>query len=92
MTLFDPIMGPLDNLDFTFKLTDWMPAGDTIAAVVWNVPAGLTKGATSFTDTTATIWLSGGIDGANYEIECTITTTQGRIKVVTMPISIRDPQ
>ncbi|RNL66228.1 hypothetical protein EFK50_00970 [Nocardioides marmoriginsengisoli] len=56
----------------------WLKDGDTIATSEWIVPAGLTKTDEANTDTTATIWLSGGTLGQSYEVVNRITTAQGR--------------
>ena len=52
--------------------------GDTIATSTWIVPAGLTKDSDSKTTTTATVWLSGGVEGESYVITNRITTAGGR--------------
>jgi hypothetical protein len=69
---------PAANLDFTLAWSSWLGT-DTITAVTWLVPDGLTKTAESHTTTTATIWLSGGSDGVRYPVVCRITTAAGRI-------------
>jgi hypothetical protein len=51
---------------------------DTISTSVWIVPAGITAGVTTNTDTTVTIFLSGGVDGVRYDLTNTITTAAGR--------------
>lgn len=53
--------------------------GDTIASVAWTVASGLTQESTTNTTTAATIWLSGGTAGTDYEVTCRITTASGRI-------------
>jgi hypothetical protein len=51
---------------------------DTIYSSTWIVPSGITKvGADTFTDTTATIWLTGGTIGNTYEVVNRITTVGG---------------
>jgi hypothetical protein len=51
--------------------------GDTIAASSWTVPSGLTEVSDSFTDTVATIIISGGTAGTIYEVVNHITTALG---------------
>lgn len=62
---------------------DWGPwlanEGDTIAAVSWDVPAGLTVTAVSPPQATPTVWLSGGTAGESYRVTCHIVTAAGRI-------------
>lgn len=49
-------------------------AGETISTSTWTTD-GLTSAATSNTDSTATIRLSGGTEGVSYEVQNTITTS-----------------
>ncbi len=75
---------PTEVLDYGL---DWNAPGelwlgsDTIASSAWTVDAGLTKGATSNTLTTASVWLSGGALGTSYTVTNTITTAGGRTGV-----------
>lgn len=68
---------PDENLDYSI---DWgnALAGDTIASSTWTVPDGVTAGLQSNTETTATIWLSGGTAGQNYVFMNRIVTAGGR--------------
>jgi hypothetical protein len=49
---------------------------DTISGTpVWTItPSGLTKDSQTNTTTTSTIWLSGGVAGVTYTVNCRITT------------------
>lgn len=62
------------SIDWTKKL-----AGDSIVSSTWQVPADLLEGNKSHTANTATIWLSGGIDGRRYVLVNRVVTQQGRI-------------
>jgi hypothetical protein len=72
---------PDEILDYEIN---WATRGlgtDTIATSVWSVfPAGLeiAAPAPTFTSTSATVWLSGGIADTNYLVTNTITTDGGR--------------
>lgn len=70
---------PDEVLDY---LIDWgsrrLDEGDTIVSSSWTVPAGLTQTDAAFTDTTTTVWLSGGTLGTTYEITSQIVTAGGR--------------
>jgi hypothetical protein len=69
-----------ERLDYTVDWTAWLTGGDTIAAApTWTVPAELTKDAQGHDSTRATVWLTGGVPGRTYTVECRITTVQGRI-------------
>ncbi len=54
-----------------------LATGDAVATAAWTVPAGLTLGPTSKTDTTTTAFISGGTAGTWYQVVCTVTTTGG---------------
>ncbi|WP_020474238.1 phage fiber-tail adaptor protein [Zavarzinella formosa] len=80
---------PSARKDYQVDWAAWL-VSDTISAVVWTVPAGLTNYATSNTTTSATIWLSGGTHGTNYLVTCQITTAGGRIEQQSFTIQCRD--
>jgi len=78
-----------DKLDYKFdfapltnatKKSNWLQSGETISSYVLTVPTGVTIPADSLTDanTSVTIWVDGDTAGT-YEVECTITTSDGRI-------------
>ena len=58
--------------------SDWLQAGETIAAYSVTVPTGLTKGAVSQSSGKVTVWLSAGTAGTYYTVTCSITTSGGR--------------
>lgn len=92
-TIDFPAKHPSSILDYLFDWSDWLPTGDAIASVEWALsPAdGLTQVDTAFTDTTATIWLSGGVSGASVLVSCTITTANdpARVEVAYGRIQVR---
>ena len=51
---------------------------DSIQTSAWNVPTGLTEVKSSFNSQSATVWISGGTNGVNYELTNTVTTSMGR--------------
>jgi hypothetical protein len=77
--VFEDAKDPNDISDWTFDFTDKLGGVDTITGVVFSfdVTAGLTKLAESFTSTTATVTLSGGTSGAMAAITARITTAAG---------------
>jgi hypothetical protein len=73
------IKDPSAVLPYIVDWTAWMEAGDSITAAAWT-STGLTvqeSPAPSNTETTATVWLSGGAAGTTYSVDCHITTTNG---------------
>ena len=75
-------------LDYLVDWSSWL-GSDTIATSTWVVPSGITKDSDTNTTTTATIWLSGGDDEANYEIVNRITTAAGREDDRTITVKVR---
>lgn len=76
------------SLDYTLDLASWLAQGETLTAATWSVPAQLTKGTESHTNTTATVKVSGGTLGAAHLVTCTFTTNQGRIDSRTLELRI----
>ncbi|KQV27841.1 hypothetical protein ASC97_05600 [Rhizobium sp. Root1203] len=83
---------PADVLDYDFDFSRWMPDGDRIATA-----AAALGGSTALvdridtSDTTARVWLSGGQADETAELAVTISTTEGRTKIVTVSLRIREP-
>lgn len=67
---------PLDKRIITVNFATWLGSGPLIASVAWAVPAGIAEADKSNTPTTATNHFSGGDDGDEFEIACTITTDE----------------
>ena len=80
-----------DAAGIDYKI-DWVAelAGDPISASTWIIPAGITKDSDSFTDTTATILISGGTVGETYSMVNRITTAGGRVDDRTITVSIAE--
>jgi hypothetical protein len=79
--------GPYDSLDYTLEWSDWL-GEDAIASVTWLAPDGITSSDPSNTATSATIWLSGGTEGKDYDVTCRVTTTAGRVVDRTLRIRV----
>lgn len=97
-----PNKDPDEVLDYKIDFTDLLasePAepGDTIDGdPEWEIaPAdspGLTQAAghpPTHDDTSATIWLEGGVSGQQYEIRCRIETAGGRTMEVTYRLLVQ---
>lgn len=75
---------PDDTVDYVFNWVSLATFGDTITDAEFIVegatddPGELTIEDSSFSGTTATVWVSGGTDRRNYKLTCRVTTTQGR--------------
>jgi len=75
--------------DYRVDLTEWL-ADDTVSSVSWTVPSGITKDSDTNTTTTATIWLSGGTAGTEYDLVCRVVTTGGRTEDFTITVPVRE--
>ena len=69
---------PQAVLDYEIDWAAWLPAGDTITATTWTATTGIAMVSNTFTDTKATVWLSGGTENVTYNLTCHITTAAGR--------------
>jgi hypothetical protein len=82
---------PDATLDYQINWATWLADDDTISnsSFISNSD-DITVESSSFTDTTSTVWLSGGQAGSSYEITNRITTTLGRIDDRTIKIKCKD--
>lgn len=71
---------------YTLDWADYLDT-DTLVAVAWSAP-GLTIASSSNTDTTATVWLSGGNVGRTYSVRCRITSASGIVDDRTFEIEV----
>ena len=91
---------PDSNLDYEINWLKWLtakdtitglPVIDTITASTWvDVHSDLTVETDSFTDSTTTVWLTGGVIGTTYELTNRITTAVGRIQDRTVELECRE--
>ena len=88
---------PSASLDYKFDwkaftngsgAEDWLGNSETIASKTITSPAGITDDGGTLTDTntSVTVWLSGGTVLNNYDIGCYIETSAGRKETMTMTI------
>lgn len=61
----------------------------SISSVVWTVPTGITKDSQSEDIEFADIVLSGGVDGADYDLTARITMTDGTVLEYTVTVPVR---
>ena len=79
-------------LDYKFDFSDWLPAGDTIVTRTITPDSGITVDSSSITDTdtSVTVWLSGGTARVDYNVTCLAVTAQGRTVERAITIRMRD--
>lgn len=80
---------PVAKLDYGWDWEAWL-AGDTIDTSTWTVPTTLVKESESKTNTTTTVWISGGTLGASYTVTNQIVTAAGRIDQRSFVLKIVD--
>lgn len=76
-------------LDYTADWSRWL-GDDTIVTSTWILTGGLTEVSSSNTDTSATVFVSGGTAGSSYEATNRITTAGGRTNDRTLRIPVRN--
>lgn len=84
---------PDEVLDYELDWSTRLATGDTITASSWSIATGdeeLVIGETSFTDSTTTLWLSGGTLSTTYKVLNRVTTAQGRVHDKTTYLRIRE--
>jgi hypothetical protein len=90
---------PDSKMDYKINWLNWLtsvdeltgiPVIDTIIASVWvDVHADLTVESDHFTDSTTTVWLTGGVIGETYKVVNRINTTAGRIQDKTVELECK---
>ena len=70
---------PDAKLDYSVDWTSWLNTGATVDSVTWLVPSGLTNESESLSGAVATVILSGGTAGQQYQITCRVTDSAGLI-------------
>lgn len=83
---------PVDQLDYPIRFGKWLSIDDSITNASVDIqPAGeLTCTAAQITEDEVKVWLVGGVDGALYHVETTITTAAGRKKAVVFRVRVKD--
>jgi hypothetical protein len=75
---------PTEVKDYDIDYSKWLtPSSDRIVSVATglrNAPDDTLKvDRSEFTDDIVKVWVSGGTDGATYEVKVTVTTAGGRV-------------
>lgn len=77
-------------LEYAVDWSAWL-GEDTIESSDWtDVTTGITVDSESFTDTTATVWLSGGTAGTRYTLTNHIVTVGGRTDDRTIAVTVQE--
>ncbi len=80
------------DLDYTFDWTAYLETTETILTAVETAATGLTLGTSTISadGKSVVFWLSGGVVGVSYRIDCLITTSAGRTDNRSMYLTIED--
>ena len=68
------VQDPNDITDWGCDWTDWLKDSEVILTSVWTLPTGLTNTAETLTNTTTSVFISGGVIGTKYLISNRVTT------------------
>lgn len=81
---------PIEKQDYDVNYKLWLAPGDAILTATANVNvAGLTIDILPL-DSRVKLWIYGGVNGAKYKIELTVTTVGGRVKQDEINVRIRE--
>jgi len=83
------VKDPDATKDYHINWSTWLGSSDEISSSTWTVPTGLTEVRSTNSTTLATIWLSGGTAGEDYELVNRIVSTDGRTEDQTFVICVR---
>lgn len=90
LTLREIYQRSTENKDWSIDFSGELGT-DTIASAVWSaVDSGPTLSGSTNTTTTASVFVTGGTDLADYRIRCTATSVAGRILVGQLVLHVRD--
>jgi hypothetical protein len=89
MSLAWPAKDPDADKDYDLDWSDWLLNEDVITESEFDVPEGLTKGNTLFTNSMTTVWLGGGAEGETYTVVNRIRTEAGRREVQSVKLKIQ---
>lgn len=102
MSFHTILKDPDGELDYKFDLkpktngsddpsaTDWLTTNETVSTHTMTCPTGITIDSSSITDTntSVTVWLSGGAAGTDYDVTCHWVTSASRADDRTITISV----
>jgi hypothetical protein len=75
------------DIDFTSYLTS---QNDTAVSHTSEAESGLTILSSNLTNGVVKVFVSGGLDGQQYKVSATVTTTGGRIKQGDIMVKVRE--
>ena len=89
------LKAPQDVAQFVLDWSPTLATGMAIAAVTWTLDSPLANQGSSFTSSTTTIAISGGVDATTYHVRCNVQLSGGVIAGIyyerAICIRVRDP-
>ncbi len=82
---------PADTLDYDVDFARWLPSDDRITAAnatIDNSTATIDR--TEHSDTSAKVWISGGVVGETAGVTVTVATLEGRTKQFCFNLKIKE--
>lgn len=82
---------PADILDYDVDFARWLPNADRLSAasaMIENSTATVDR--TDHSDTSAKVWISGGVTGETANVTVTIATLEGRTKQFRFNLKIKE--
>lgn len=72
--------------------SDWLETSETISSHTIDADAGITVDSSALSDsnTSVTVWLSGGTVGTSYKVRCEIVTSLSRTDERTIDVYIQE--
>jgi len=72
--------------------SDYLVSGETISSYTIIPETGITvdSGSATDTNTSVTVWLSGGTAGVSYDVTCRIVTSAGRTEDRSITIQVQE--
>jgi len=80
-------------LDYGFDWQEWLEGGETPERILTHtitVPPEMTLDRSEEADGVIAVWLSGGLGGKTYRVECKISTNRGRVDERSIWIKIEE--
>lgn len=78
-----------ESLDYTINLYRWLESGEKVTAASAVVdPDTIFITQVQYTDSSATVWLLGGVDSEAYTVSVTIDTNKGRRKTFQFRVTV----
>ncbi|OCJ67680.1 hypothetical protein A6U97_02875 [Agrobacterium tumefaciens] len=85
------IKKPADFLDYDVDFARWLPSPDRISAAVATIADSTAiVDRTEHSDTSAKVWISGGVVGETASVTVTVSTQEGRTKQFCFNLKIKE--